>query len=464
MTFSLKALTIKAAALALAVAAIPLLIHTTNAQPQTADPPRRSERAPSAPSANQDDEDDRAQSREERNRWRQRAMQDYESDMKGKPDRLNFYVHVYKEKNILNFKSVPFDVKAQSMPDGSVSLEGEVLYQEHKAAVEDVLNSLGFTPIKNSIIVLPDNTTLGDKPFAISTTSTLSLWREPRVRSEQVNQVLLGAPLRLLKKAKDDKFYYVQSHDDYVGWVEASSILPVDKSQWTLWRNTWPKAIIQRPIALQKFLPLTHQLHSHRIWEGTLLPVNKNGLEEELVLPGGEKIPLARLQRGIDYDILAAPNVEDMRNRLRSMSEPYLGVRYRWGGITPEGFDCSGFTRHIYQKLNVYLGRDADQQAVSGELTAFRGYRDGLLPGDLLFFVGRRGNVSHVAMSLGGMDYVHSAGRGVHYASFEQESPLYNERYDRSFAFAKRVLPRGLPPAPAPTPAATTTNGNQPAQ
>ena len=58
----------------------------------------------------------------------------------------------------------------------------------------------------------------------------------------------------------------------------------------------------------------------------------------------------------------------------------------------------------------------------------------------------------------------HSAGRGVHYASFEPESPLYNKGYDEKFAFAKRVLPRGLPPAAAqPTAPATAAAATTPA-
>ncbi|GAB4316108.1 MAG: C40 family peptidase [Candidatus Sumerlaeia bacterium] len=408
-------------------------------------PPHTATQPPKRQIANQEEEDSRF-SPEERRQWMLRSLQDYEPDLKGRPERLDAYVARFREKSILNHKAMPFDVKAQISASGrGVTLSGEVLYEEHKLGLQQVLERLGFSPIENNIAVLPDAAGLGDKAFAIATTATLSLWREPRRRSEQVNQVLLGAPLRLLKKDDSGQFYFVQSHDDYVGWVEAAGVLAVDKAQWLLWRQHYPRARLIRSLPLQSYLPITHPLHAMTAWEGTILPIKKNGLDDQLVLPGGERIALARLKEGVDYALVPAPDVEAWRARLLALAEPYLDVKYQWGGITPAGFDCSGFTRHIYRQLGVQLARDADQQAVAGELAAFRGYREGLLPGDLIFFIGRRGSVSHVALSLGGMDYVHSAGRGVHLGSFEPESPYYNKGYDEKFAFAKRIFPLGLP-------------------
>ena len=64
----------------------------------------------------------------------------------------------------------------------------------------------------------------------------------------------------------------------------------------------------------------------------------------------------------------------------------FLGVRYRRGGTSAEtGFDCSGFTRHVFEmSLGLVLPRRADEQATAPGLVAVR--RDELQPGDLVFF------------------------------------------------------------------------------
>jgi cell wall-associated NlpC family hydrolase len=121
-----------------------------------------------------------------------------------------------------------------------------------------------------------------------------------------------------------------------------------------------------------------------------------------------------------------------------------MGVRYVWGGSTDRGLDCSGFTGFLYHMIGVNIPRDADQQSAVGDLVAFRGYMDGLLPGDLIFFVGRTGRVSHVAMSLGGLDFIHSSHPNVRLGSFDPQSPYYDARIQQGFAFARRILPAGF--------------------
>ena len=64
----------------------------------------------------------------------------------------------------------------------------------------------------------------------------------------------------------------------------------------------------------------------------------------------------------------------------------FVGVRYRRGGTSAEtGFDCSGFTRHVFEmSLGLVLPRRADEQAAAPGLVAVR--REDLQPGDLVFF------------------------------------------------------------------------------
>jgi NlpC/P60 family len=90
----------------------------------------------------------------------------------------------------------------------------------------------------------------------------------------------------------------------------------------------------------------------------------------------------------------------------------FLGVPYRRGGTDANsGFDCSGFTRHIFEKsLGLVLPRRADEQANAGGLISIR--RDELKPGDLVFFNTLRRTFSHVGIYVGDGKFIHSPRAG----------------------------------------------------
>jgi hypothetical protein len=116
------------------------------------------------------------------------------------------------------------------------------------------------------------------------------------------------------------------------------------------------------------------------------------------------------------------------------------GVRYVWGGTTAAGIDCSGLVQTSFKTIGINLPRDADQQVYAGRLVATRWHRDALRRGDLLFFLGRRGTINHVAIYLGDQKYIEAAGENVHISSFDPKDERYGERHVAGFAFGKRVL------------------------
>jgi cell wall-associated NlpC family hydrolase len=83
-----------------------------------------------------------------------------------------------------------------------------------------------------------------------------------------------------------------------------------------------------------------------------------------------------------------------------------IGVRYRFGGQTPErGLDCSGLVKYVFESVTgVRMPRSARDQAMVGE----RVDRDELQPGDLVFFNTRRAAFSHVGIYLGNNSFVHA--------------------------------------------------------
>lgn len=90
----------------------------------------------------------------------------------------------------------------------------------------------------------------------------------------------------------------------------------------------------------------------------------------------------------------------------------FRGARYRYGGTSRRGFDCSGFTKYLYGKeTGVGLPRTAAQQFRSGKKVAW----NDIQPGDLLFFSTHGRHVGHVGVYAGNGKMVHAANprRGV---------------------------------------------------
>jgi Cell wall-associated hydrolases (invasion-associated proteins) len=85
----------------------------------------------------------------------------------------------------------------------------------------------------------------------------------------------------------------------------------------------------------------------------------------------------------------------------------FLGTPYLWGGATPSGFDCSGFTQYVYAHFGIKLGRTTYDQINDG----YEVSKDELQPGDLLFY-GKGGNPTHMGMYVGNNTYIHAPRTG----------------------------------------------------
>jgi cell wall-associated NlpC family hydrolase len=150
------------------------------------------------------------------------------------------------------------------------------------------------------------------------------------------------------------------------------------------------------------------------------------------------------------FAVSARDAVGDVAGRVRDGAQDLavyalglLGVRYRFGGESPEsGLDCSGLVRHVFQQVTgVTLPRTANEMSRVGDGIA----RHELEPGDLVFFNTRRMPFSHVGIYLGGNRFVHAPARGR-----EVEVADFGNRYwQRQFDGARRIagaIPGLVPP------------------
>ena len=92
-----------------------------------------------------------------------------------------------------------------------------------------------------------------------------------------------------------------------------------------------------------------------------------------------------------------------------------------------------------FASQGIHLPRDAEQQAIVGKLVATRWHRDALRRGDVLFFMGRRGTVSHTAIYLGNDEFIEASGK-VQVTSFNPSHPNYAKGRAEGFCFAKRII------------------------
>ena len=112
------------------------------------------------------------------------------------------------------------------------------------------------------------------------------------------------------------------------------------------------------------------------------------------------------------------------REHLVSTARAFVGVPYKWGGTNPNGYDCSGFVQEVFRLSGHSVPRMADAQYEKLEKVE----KEGLIPGDLVFFNTDGSGVSHVGIYSGDGRFLHaSSSRGVIESGLDES--YYSTRY-----------------------------------
>ena len=111
----------------------------------------------------------------------------------------------------------------------------------------------------------------------------------------------------------------------------------------------------------------------------------------------------------------ASVSISAKRQSVLNYAAQFLGVPYVYGGSTPSGFDCSGFTSYVFKNTVGSIPRVAQAQYDATSRVS----RDDLLPGDLVFFGSSTSSISHVGIYVGSNQFIHAPSTGdvVKYSS-----------------------------------------------
>ena len=222
--------------------------------------------------------------------------------------------------------------------------------------------------------------------FGICNLSIIPLRMEPSDKSEIVSQVLFGEHFQILEVSKQWSKIKLQ-FDDYEGWVDSKQYQVISESSY----NQLCEEVIVLNSDLIEYVTGPNNF---------LMPI-----------PLGSSLSFLNFNEinvnNYDFEGMKISGIKAKANIVNT-SFMYLNSPYLWGGKTPFGIDCSGFTQMVY-KLNGYkLLRDASQQALQGEALSFIEESE---PGDLAFFDNEEGKIIHVGIIMKDNYIIHASGK-----------------------------------------------------
>ncbi|WP_373057199.1 NlpC/P60 family protein [Zunongwangia sp. H14] len=329
-----------------------------------------------------------------------------------------------------------FDIEAEENKDTYI-LKGESNLPEAVENLKEKLKSQNIN-FKDSIQILPEEEMANSK--GVIKISVANLRGDAAHSSELVTQATLGMPVNVYKK--NSNWYLIQTPDDYLAWVDGGGVQIYSEEEFKDWKAS-EKLIYLQPSGNSFAEANTNSEVVSDLVAGDILELTgtENGFFK-VEYPDGRTAYIQQ-KEGKKYKEWLQ-NLDPEGEDLIATSRKLMGLPYLWGGTSPKGVDCSGYTKTIYFLNGIVIPRDASQQVHTGKLVDSTRNFENLVPGDLLFF-GRPATdstserVVHVGMWIGNNEFIHSSGR-VHISSMDKNAENFDQgNYDR-YLRTKRLL------------------------
>lgn len=236
-----------------------------------------------------------------------------------------------------------------------------------------------------------------------------------------VTQLLFGEYFEILEEHK--QWLRVKSGlDGYEGWIDSKQCQPISKDTYQSLKKQTP-AYVADVMGV-----ITDEIDkiSFPITIGSLLHFTR-----------GKDIVIEKRKYSYQGNT-ATPSGKVKRSELVEDAFSFLNSPYLWGGRTPMGIDCSGFTQMVYRLNGIRLNRDASQQVEQGTALSFPEEAEA---GDLAFFDNEEGHITHVGIVLDKGQIIHASGK-VHVDKLDHVG-IYSEaqkRYTHSLRVLKKMF------------------------
>lgn len=257
--------------------------------------------------------------------------------------------------------------------------------------------------------------------YGICNLSVVPCRLEPSDKSEMVTQLLFGEHFKIIE-AQPKWVKIKNAFDGYEAWIDKKQFLSIEQHTYELLNSTeayYSTELIQ-------IISDTKTNTLFPIVIGSNLPNLDNNeitIENNVFLFEGSFI---KSSQSFSKDNL-------LETAMLFLNSPYL-----WGGRSPMGIDCSGFTQLVYKMNGVKILRDAYQQAEQGETLSFVEEAE---PGDLAFFDNEEGRIVHVGIVMDDNKIIHASGK-VRIDGFDHHGIFNNDlkTYTHQLRLLKKII------------------------
>lgn len=211
----------------------------------------------------------------------------------------------------------------------------------------------------------------------------------PSDAAEMISQLLFGEHYMVLEESEDTKWLRVKNaFDGYEGWIDKKQHHRISKEYFDQISETEYK------ICIDLVSKILFKQQINHVVAGSVLPLLNNPIfkdEENVAFNGTSKTLYQKW------------GVASMMNQ----ATKYLNTPYLWGGRTPFGIDCSGFTQIVYKTGGYNIPRDSSEQIMKGKEVQLSEAK----AGDLAFFTNAEGKMNHVGLVMEDGKIIHASGK-----------------------------------------------------